>query len=240
VIVCKILDLKPTQKQVALFSHLPQYERPSYESLTLRVMRNQTTTTTTTATATVSGVTELTLHPEIVRLGLMYANRLITGANARCVAMLHAFRKVFPTLFSPSLSLSLPLPLRKVFSLFFCFLHSLIFVCFMCGFQMIEDYKSHPQKPFALDLDSKLKPSIQYLADCRSLSLGMRNVIKHLRVQIGTTTQMNEEQVFSLTLFFSLISFITFRHYRAISHTINQSHTNTHTFTITSHFCLVS
>lgn len=145
----QILDLKPTQKQVALFSHLPQYERPSSESLTLRVLKNQTSPVSSTAPTTAS---EVTLHPDIVRLGLMYADRLITGANARCVAMLTAFRKV------------------------------------------IEDYKTPAQKSLALDLDSKLKPLIQYLTDCRPLALGMRNAIKHLKVQIGKTTQMSEDE----------------------------------------------
>jgi translation initiation factor 2B subunit (eIF-2B alpha/beta/delta family) len=233
-------------------------------------MRNQTTTTT----ATVGGGSELTLHPEIVRLGLMYANRLITGANARCVAMLHAFRKVFLLLslpkiflsFSLSFSLSLshssfssqcvPLSLSLSFflslslslssfssksvsfsfSLSFLRFHSLIFCIrfHVILFQMIEDYKSHPQKPLALDLDSKLKPSIQYLADCRSLSLGMRNVIKHLRVQIGKTTQMNEEQVLFCLLFTSFIFF---------SHSITQSHNHIKyhniTFSHTQFFSLV-
>ncbi len=34
------------------------------------------------------------IHPSIVQLGLKYANGTIMGSNARCVAMLTAFKKV--------------------------------------------------------------------------------------------------------------------------------------------------
>jgi len=64
----------PKQKQVPLFSHLPQYERES--SLSLQV-----------------GFSAEELHPAFVRLGLMYAEGALTGSNARCVAMLDAFRQ---------------------------------------------------------------------------------------------------------------------------------------------------
>lgn len=62
------------QKQVPLFSHLPQYERES--SLSLQV-----------------GFSNEELHPAIVRLGLKYAEGTISGSNARCVALLHAFKQ---------------------------------------------------------------------------------------------------------------------------------------------------
>ncbi|XP_078398451.1 translation initiation factor eIF2B subunit delta isoform X1 [Cetorhinus maximus] len=34
------------------------------------------------------------LHPAIVRLGLQYSQGIITGSNARCIALLHAFKQV--------------------------------------------------------------------------------------------------------------------------------------------------
>lgn len=63
------------QKQVPLFSHLPQFERES--SLSLQV-----------------GFSSEELHPAIVRLGLKYAEGTISGSSARCVALLNAFKQV--------------------------------------------------------------------------------------------------------------------------------------------------
>lgn len=60
---------------MALFSHLPQYERES--SLSLNV-----------------GFSSDEIHPAILTLGLKYAEGKITGANARCVALLTALKEV--------------------------------------------------------------------------------------------------------------------------------------------------
>ena len=35
-----------------------------------------------------------TIHPAVVKLGLQYSYGVICGSNARCVAMLAAFKKV--------------------------------------------------------------------------------------------------------------------------------------------------
>jgi len=59
--------------QVALFSHLPQYEPES--SLSLQV-----------------GFSAEELHPSFVRLGLKFAEGTIKGSNARCLALLNAFK----------------------------------------------------------------------------------------------------------------------------------------------------
>ncbi|TMW55280.1 hypothetical protein Poli38472_013171 [Pythium oligandrum] len=70
------------QKQVSWFSHLPQYERES--SLSLNV-----------------GFSNKEIHPSILSLGLKYAEGKIAGGNARCVAMLTAFKQVIADYSTP-------------------------------------------------------------------------------------------------------------------------------------------
>eukprot|EP01116_Phalansterium_solitarium_P008498 TRINITY_DN22404_c0_g1_i1.p1 TRINITY_DN22404_c0_g1~~TRINITY_DN22404_c0_g1_i1.p1 ORF type:complete len:658 (+),score=151.15 TRINITY_DN22404_c0_g1_i1:159-2132(+) len=79
----KILQLLPADKQVSLFGHLPQYEGRS--SLHLDV-----------------GFASGTLHPAILRLGLKYAHGFILGSNARCLAMLSAFKQLIADFSSAS------------------------------------------------------------------------------------------------------------------------------------------
>ena len=62
----------PTQKLVALFSHLPQYERENSFSLNIK--------------------NKDSIHPLVIELGLLFAEMKIVGANARCVSMLNAFK----------------------------------------------------------------------------------------------------------------------------------------------------
>uniref|UniRef100_UPI00398F6170 translation initiation factor eIF2B subunit delta n=1 Tax=Pristiophorus japonicus TaxID=55135 RepID=UPI00398F6170 len=61
--------------KVILFLHLHQYSRkmPLTQQLT---------------------IPSTVLHPAIVRLGLQYSQGIITGSNARCIALLHAFKQV--------------------------------------------------------------------------------------------------------------------------------------------------
>lgn len=47
----------------------------------------------------------------MVRLGLQYSQGLVSGSNARCIALLHALQQVHPVLFSMTLP-HLPHPLR--------------------------------------------------------------------------------------------------------------------------------
>ncbi|XP_072101960.1 translation initiation factor eIF2B subunit delta isoform X2 [Mobula birostris] len=61
--------------KVGLFLHLHQYSR--------KMPLTQQLTTPSTV-----------LHPAIVRLGLQYSQGIITGSNARCIALLHAFKQV--------------------------------------------------------------------------------------------------------------------------------------------------
>ncbi|CAK4706504.1 unnamed protein product [Aphanomyces euteiches] len=70
-----VIQRTQAQKQVAMFSHLPQFERES--SLSLNV-----------------GFSKAEIHPAILSLGLKYAEGKIAGGNARCVAMLTAFQQV--------------------------------------------------------------------------------------------------------------------------------------------------
>ncbi|XP_077990058.1 translation initiation factor eIF2B subunit delta-like [Glandiceps talaboti] len=63
------------QRKVGLFSHLHQYERQ---------------VTLTQGIAFHNGG----LHPAIIRLGLQYAEGIICGSNARCLALMQAFKAV--------------------------------------------------------------------------------------------------------------------------------------------------
>jgi hypothetical protein len=58
-----------------LFSHLPPYKKHSLTSL---LARNDAPS----------------IHPAVLQLGLRYAEGSVSGANARCAAMLHAFCQV--------------------------------------------------------------------------------------------------------------------------------------------------
>ncbi|KAM7326251.1 hypothetical protein ACRRTK_014729 [Alexandromys fortis] len=68
----------PTQKdygsKVSLFSHLPQYSRQN--SLTQYM-----------------SVPSSVIHPAMVLLGLQYSQGLVSGSNARCIALLHALHE---------------------------------------------------------------------------------------------------------------------------------------------------
>jgi len=77
-----VLAKRRLEKQVPLFSHLPQYERDN--SLSLQV-----------------GLAGEEVHPAFVRLGLKMAERSITGSNARCVALLNAFKELIRDYHTP-------------------------------------------------------------------------------------------------------------------------------------------
>ncbi|XP_017732447.1 translation initiation factor eIF-2B subunit delta isoform X1 [Rhinopithecus roxellana] len=69
----------PTRKdygsKVSLFSHLPQYSRQN--SLTQFM-----------------SIPSSVIHPAMVRLGLQYSQGLVSGSNARCIALLRALQQV--------------------------------------------------------------------------------------------------------------------------------------------------
>ncbi|KXS20429.1 IF-2B-domain-containing protein, partial [Gonapodya prolifera JEL478] len=58
-----------SQKPVPLFSHLPQYEKGTMGTPDLS-----------------------TIHPAVAQLGVQFSSYAITGGNARCIAMLGAFK----------------------------------------------------------------------------------------------------------------------------------------------------
>jgi len=128
----QVVALVPITKKVELFSHLPSYKRSPSISQAIR--------------------TDDVIHPAILRLGFKFAERIITGANARCLAMLMAFQSV------------------------------------------IEDYTVPPDTNFTIDIDSKFKVLIQYLIDCRPLSIGMGNAVKSFKKSIGGTRKMNDKE----------------------------------------------
>ncbi|KAJ8020930.1 Translation initiation factor eIF-2B subunit delta [Holothuria leucospilota] len=71
-----------SEKKVNLFNHLDQFERriPLTKKLSF---------------------SSRLIHPAIVVLGLQYAEGYICGANARCIAMLHAFKNVIEDYTTP-------------------------------------------------------------------------------------------------------------------------------------------
>eukprot|EP01121_Diplochlamys_sp_Union-15-3_P015333 TRINITY_DN504_c0_g1_i3.p1 TRINITY_DN504_c0_g1~~TRINITY_DN504_c0_g1_i3.p1 ORF type:complete len:487 (+),score=97.88 TRINITY_DN504_c0_g1_i3:36-1496(+) len=123
----QILPLQLSKKQVQLFSHLPQYEGGASVGITIESKH---------------------LHPDIVKLGILYHNRIIQGSHARAAALLMALKTV------------------------------------------LMEYEPSLEKTFAVDLDNKLKPIIQYLTDSRPISIGMGNVIKFFKTKIGQTIHM--------------------------------------------------
>jgi hypothetical protein len=49
--------------------------------------------------------------------------------------------------------------------------------------EVIRDYRTPPAKALNRDLESKLRPQIQYLVDCRPVGINMGNAIKWLKVR---------------------------------------------------------
>ncbi|XP_060084034.1 translation initiation factor eIF-2B subunit delta-like [Ylistrum balloti] len=72
-----------TQRKVRLFNHLHQYERQSSLTSSLKFSTNSS------------------IHPTVVKLGVQYAEGIITGSNARCLAMLAAFKQVITDYVTP-------------------------------------------------------------------------------------------------------------------------------------------
>uniref|UniRef100_A0A8C9DEK7 Translation initiation factor eIF2B subunit delta n=1 Tax=Prolemur simus TaxID=1328070 RepID=A0A8C9DEK7_PROSS len=90
----------PTRKdygsKVSLFSHLPQYSRQN--SLTQYM-----------------SIPSSVIHPAMVRLGLQYSQGLVSGSNARCIALLRALQQViqdYTTPLNEELSRDLGQPLQ--------------------------------------------------------------------------------------------------------------------------------
>ena len=58
---------------------------------------------------------------------------------------------------------------------------------------IIEDYKTPPNKSLSWDLDKHIKQQVQHIVDCRQLSIGMGNLIKYLRHAISHTPPVYSE-----------------------------------------------
>eukprot|EP00111_Clytia_hemisphaerica_P003410 TCONS_00009735-protein len=135
------------QKKVQMFAHLHQYEKD--RSLTKNL-----------------SFSSCSIHPAIIKLGLQFAEGIITGSNARCISMLCALKMV------------------------------------------IKDYSTPPQKELSRDLESKIKPCISFLTQCRNLSQSMGNAIKYLKHQITNLSPELPEAKAKEHLLESIDSFI--------------------------------
>uniref|UniRef100_I3MH78 Translation initiation factor eIF2B subunit delta n=1 Tax=Ictidomys tridecemlineatus TaxID=43179 RepID=I3MH78_ICTTR len=76
----------PTRKdygsKVSLFSHLPQYSRQNFLTQYMSIPSS-------------------VIHPAMVRLGLQYSQGLVSGSNARCIALLRALQQVIQDYTTP-------------------------------------------------------------------------------------------------------------------------------------------
>ncbi|GAU97921.1 hypothetical protein RvY_09141 [Ramazzottius varieornatus] len=79
------------------------------------------------------------IHPAILKLGAQYANGIISGSNARCIALISALKRV---------------------------------IC---------DYQTPADKILSRDLETRIKPMINFLAQSRPLAVSMGNAIRHLK-----------------------------------------------------------
>mmetsp|Transcript_16147 Transcript_16147/g.27612 ORF Transcript_16147/g.27612 Transcript_16147/m.27612 type:complete len:519 (-) Transcript_16147:32-1588(-) len=122
----RIVQLAPSAKHVALFSHLPQFEKAT--SISLNV-----------------GFAAPEFHSVVVALGLKLADGVIRGGNDCAVALLRALQ------------------------------------------QLVRDFVPPARGSLAHDFESYLKPHIQFLIDCRPLTVSMANAIKYFKVHIGLT-----------------------------------------------------
>ncbi|KAK9814224.1 hypothetical protein WJX72_002536 [[Myrmecia] bisecta] len=114
-----------TLKSTEMFAHLQQYKRVTVES------------------ALAESEVAAKVHPKILQLGLKYADGSVKGGNARCIAMLDAFR------------------------------------------HLIRDYVTPAGKVLQRDLAVQLNTAIQFLVECRPLSVSMGNAIKFFKLQVG-------------------------------------------------------
>ncbi|ORX41983.1 hypothetical protein BCR36DRAFT_587563 [Piromyces finnis] len=78
----KTINRTPAQKPVALFAHLTQYEKENDIVAELKAQGF--------------------IHPAVLILGLQFSEFIIDGGNARCIAMLNAFKKVISDYKTPT------------------------------------------------------------------------------------------------------------------------------------------
>lgn len=111
------------------------------------------------------------IHPAIARLALQFSTFKITGANARCIATLTAFKTVRYIAETVSFLLS----------------HYL---------QIIQDYVTPPNHTLSRHLMTYLSPQINHLVAARPMSVTMGNAIRQLKLDIsGTDFDLPEQDV---------------------------------------------
>eukprot|EP01113_Clastostelium_recurvatum_P012267 TRINITY_DN1635_c0_g1_i1.p1 TRINITY_DN1635_c0_g1~~TRINITY_DN1635_c0_g1_i1.p1 ORF type:complete len:676 (-),score=142.98 TRINITY_DN1635_c0_g1_i1:27-2054(-) len=72
-------------------------------------------------------------------------------------------------------------------------------VAMMTAFKdVIRDFVTPPSKAFHRELDVALKPLIQFLIDCRPMSISMGNAINYLKLQMSQLSSMGEAEAKSV------------------------------------------
>nr|KAF6307823.1 eukaryotic translation initiation factor 2B subunit delta [Myotis myotis] len=139
----------------------------------------------------------------MVRLGLQYSQGLVSGSNARCIALLRALQQVcpvlsqstFPNTTPASLTLRTLPSVRLTLSPFQRPSLGGILLIGLCTLQVIQDYTTPPNEELSRDLVNKLKPYFSFLNQCRPLSASMCNAIKFLNKEItGVSGSKREEE----------------------------------------------
>ena len=119
------------------------------------------------------------IHPAIARLALQFSTFKITGANARCIATLTAFKTV---------RIVQVLSLPQIPDIF----------------QVIQDYVTPPNNTLSRHLMTYLSPQISHLVAARPMSVTMGNAIRQLKLDIsGSDIDLPEQDV---SLFFYVIA----------------------------------
>ena len=101
------------------------------------------------------------IHPSVLRLALQYADFKIVGANARCVAMLEAFKDVRS--YPETMGTDRADPLLP---------------------QVISSYVVPPGKALTRHLPTYLSPQITHLVRARPMAISMGNAIRYLKWEI--------------------------------------------------------
>ncbi|KYQ99844.1 eIF2B GDP-GTP exchange factor [Tieghemostelium lacteum] len=60
--------------------------------------------------------------------------------------------------------------------------------------KVIEDFQAPEDKLYSRELNEHLKPNIQFLVDCRPISISMGNSINFIKTQLANTNQMTHEE----------------------------------------------
>lgn len=101
------------------------------------------------------------IHPAIVRLALQFSEFKISGANARCIASLTAFKTVRSILIIYRTWMAKSAP------------------------QVIQDYVTPPNNTLSRHLMTHLSPQITHLVAARPMSVTMGNAIRQLKLEIS-------------------------------------------------------